>query len=77
MLRPTGLDDDGPTMLASFEHYSMLDDVGRCWKMLEDVGSNLNLLKIFVQHRAALLAQQCWMMLASFEQALRLQFCGH
>ena len=57
--------------------WMMLDDVGRCWKMLEDVGSNLNLLKIFVQHRAALLAQQCWMMLASFEQALRLQFCGH
>ena len=38
--------------------------------MLEDVGLSLNLLKIFVQHRARLLAQQCCAMLASFEQAL-------
>ncbi len=37
--------------------------------MLEDVGLSLNLLKIFVQHCATLLAQQCCMMLASFEQA--------
>ena len=37
--------------------------------MLEDVSLSLNLLKIFVQHRATLLAQQCCMMLASFEQA--------
>ena len=39
--------------------------------MLEDVGSSLNLLKIFVQHRATLLAQQCCAMLASFQQALK------
>ena len=37
--------------------------------MLEDVGLSLNLLKIFVQHRATMLAQQCCTMLASFEQA--------
>ncbi len=37
--------------------------------MLEDVGLSLNLLKIFVQHRATLLAQQRRTMLASFEQA--------
>ncbi len=37
--------------------------------MLEDVGLSLNLLKIFVQHRATLLPQQCCTMLASFEQA--------
>ncbi len=46
-------------MLASFEHY-----VGH------DFGLILNLLKIFVQHRAILLVQQCCTMLASFEQAL-------
>ena len=39
-----------------------------CWIMLEDVGLSLNLLKIFVQHRATLLAQQCCTVLASFEQ---------
>ncbi len=38
--------------------------------MLEDVGLSLNLLKIFVQHCATLLAQQCCTMLASSEQAL-------
>ena len=52
--------------LTSFEHYEqdwmMLDNV-------EDVGLSLNLLKIFVQHRARLLAQRCCTMLASFEQA--------
>ena len=37
--------------------------------MLDDVGLSLNLLQIFVQHFATLLAQQCCMMLASFEQA--------
>ena len=37
--------------------------------MLEDVGLSLNLLKIFVQHGATLLAQRCTMM-AAFEQAL-------
>ncbi len=37
--------------------------------MLEDVGLSLNLLKIFLQHCATLLAQQCCTMLASFEQA--------
>ncbi len=36
--------------------------------MLEDVGLSFNLLKIFIQHRATLLAQQCCTMLASFEQ---------
>ena len=40
-----------------------------CWMMLEDVGLSLNLLKIFVQHRATSLTQQCCKMLASFEQA--------
>ena len=40
--------------------------------MLEDVGLSLNLLKMFVQHRVALLAQQCRTMLASFEQVLTL-----
>ena len=39
-----------------------------CWIMLEDVGLSLNLLKIFVQHRATLFAQQCCAMLASFEE---------
>ena len=38
---------------------------------LEDVSLSLNLLKIFVQNRATLMAQQCCMMLASFEQALK------
>ena len=38
--------------------------------MLEDVGLSLNLPKIFVQHCAILLAQQCFTMLASFEQTL-------
>ncbi len=51
-------------------HPSLLD--ATCWPrlntMLDDVGLSLNLLKIFVQHRATLLAQQCCMMLASFEQ---------
>ena len=40
--------------------------------MLEDVGLSSNLLKIFIQHRATLLAQQCCTMLASFEQAFKL-----
>ena len=31
--------------------------------MLEDVRLSLNLLKIFVNHRATLLAQQCWLRL--------------
>ncbi len=48
----------------------MLDNVGRCWIMLEDVGLSLNLFKIVVEHRATLLGQQCCtMLLASFEQA--------
>ncbi len=38
--------------------------------MLDDVGLSLNLLKIFVQRCATLLAQQCCTMLASFEQTL-------
>ena len=38
--------------------------------MLDNVGLSFNLLKIFVQYRATLLAQQCCTMLASFEQAL-------
>ncbi len=38
--------------------------------MLEDVSFSLNLLKIFVQHRATSLAQQCRTMLAPFEQVL-------
>ncbi len=50
-------------MLASFEHYI-------CWVMLDNDSLSLNLLKIFVQYRATLLAQQCYTMLASFEQAL-------
>ncbi len=62
---PTSSNVVGCNMLASFEHY-----VGWCWIMLEDVSLSLNLLKIFVQHRATLLAQQCCTMLASFEQAL-------
>ncbi len=44
--------------------------VGPCWMMLDDVSLSLNLIKIFVQHRATLLAQQCYTMLASFEQVL-------
>ena len=56
---------------------TMLDNVGRCWIMLEDVGLSLNLLKIFVQHRVTLLAQQCRTMLVSFEQALRLGVSIH
>ncbi len=40
--------------------------------MLDNVGLSLNWLKIFVQHRATLLARLCCMMLASSEQALAL-----
>ena len=40
--------------------------------MLEDVDLGFNLFKIFVQHRAILLVQQCSVMLASFEQAIKL-----
>ncbi len=54
-------------------HLTLLD--ATCWSrlntVLEDVDLSLNLLKIFVQHRATLLAQQCCTMLVSFEQALR------
>ena len=46
-------------MLASFEHH-----VGRCWL-------HCKLALNFVKHHATLLGQQCCMMLASFEQALR------
>ena len=46
---------------------TMLDDV-------DNVGLSLSLLKMFVQHRATLLAQQCCTMLASFEQGLKLQY---
>ena len=50
-------------------HPTMLDDVGpTCWL-------HLNLLKIFVQHCATLLAQQCCTMLASFEQAFKMSQC--
>ena len=39
--------------------------------MLDNVGLSLSLLKIHIQHRATLLAEQCWTVLASFElQAL-------
>ncbi len=38
-----------------------------CWMMLDNVGLSLNLLKIFVQHRATLLALQCCTMLAWFD----------
>ena len=48
-------------MLASFEHH-----VGRCWL-------DFKLAHNFVPHHATLLGQQCCMMLASFEQAFRLQ----
>ena len=44
---------------------TMLENVGRCW--LE-----FKLLKIFIQHRATLLAQQCYTMLPSSEQAFKL-----
>jgi hypothetical protein len=44
---------------------SLLDET--CWPrlntMLDDVSLSLNLLKIFIQHRATLLAQQCCTML--------------
>ena len=43
--------------------------------MLEDVRLSLNLLKIFVQHCATSLAQQCCTVLASFEQALTVDVC--
>ena len=45
--------------------------------LLDDVGLSLSLLKIFVQHRATLLAQQCCTMLAFFEQALTVQQVKH
>ncbi len=38
--------------------------------MLEDVGFGLNLLQIFVQHCATLLAQRCTMLASLEEQAL-------
>ena len=38
--------------------------------MLDDVGFSLNLLKIFVEHRATLLAQQRCTMLVSLELAV-------
>ncbi len=44
----------------SHHHPTLLDVT--CWprsNTMEDVGLSLNLLKIFVQHRATLLAQQC------------------
>ena len=54
-------------------HPTWLD--ATCWPclnaILDDVGLSLNLVEIFVQHRATLLAQQCCIMLALFEQALR------
>ena len=54
-------------------HPTLLD--ATCWPclntMLDDVGLSLNLLNIFFQHRATLLAQQCCTMLASFEQAFK------
>ena len=54
-------------------HPTLLDAI--CWRrlntMLENVGLSLNLLKIFVQQRATLLAQQCCTILASFEQAFK------
>ena len=37
---------------------------GLVWMMLEDVGLSLNPLKMFVQHRATLVGQQCHTMLA-------------
>jgi hypothetical protein len=42
--------------------------------MLDNVGLSLCLLRNFIQHRATLLAQQFWMMLASFEHALTIHF---
>ena len=56
------------------QHPILLD--ATCWPrlntMLDDDGLSLNLLKIFVQHYATFLAQQCnCTMLASLEQALR------
>ena len=62
-----------PTCWSNITQHCWMQHVGLvcrlCWIMLEDVGLSLNLLKIFVQHCATLLAQQCCKMLASFEQA--------
>ena len=48
-------------------HPTLLD--ATCWPrlntMLDDVGLSLNLLKTFIQHRATLLAQQCYSMFCS------------
>jgi hypothetical protein len=44
--------------------------------ILDNVGLSLSLLKIFIQHRATLLAEQCWTVLAWFElQAISLHVC--
>ena len=44
--------------------------------MLDNVGLSLSLLKISIQHRATLLAEQCWTVLAWFElQAISLHVC--
>ena len=42
-----------------------------CWMILDNVGLSLSLVKIFIQHRVTLLAQQCWRMLAWITQALK------